>query len=141
MNEFIEDMRLSGINGLICELNLEKAYDHVNWIFWIMSWIGWVLELNGEVGFFIVLHQLNFLLVNGCPIGFIRCLRSLRQGDSLIPSSIYHGVWDFETPRLLYASVMQATPCNLCVPHIREHDLNLHVMWGQFKFYKGWVIL
>lgn len=27
------------------------------------------------------------------------------------------------------------------VPHIRGHDLNLHVMWGQFKFCKGWIIL
>lgn len=30
VNECIEDQRLSGRNGLICKLDLEKAYDHVN---------------------------------------------------------------------------------------------------------------
>lgn len=30
MNECIEDKRLSGRSGVICKLDLEKAYNHVN---------------------------------------------------------------------------------------------------------------
>lgn len=29
-NEYIEDRRLSSRNGVLCKLDLEKAYDHVN---------------------------------------------------------------------------------------------------------------
>lgn len=32
-NECIEDSRWSGRSGVICKLDLEKAYDHVNWRF------------------------------------------------------------------------------------------------------------
>lgn len=31
--ECIEDKRLSRHSGLLCKLDLEKAYDHVNWNF------------------------------------------------------------------------------------------------------------
>lgn len=32
-NECIEDRRISGKTGVICKLDLENAYDHVNWRF------------------------------------------------------------------------------------------------------------
>jgi len=32
-NECIEDRRLAGKNGAMCKLDLEKAYDCVNWNF------------------------------------------------------------------------------------------------------------
>lgn len=42
-NEYIDEMRKVGREGLICKIDMEKVIDHVNW-----GYLDWVL---GQMGF------------------------------------------------------------------------------------------
>ena len=79
----------SGINekrGLICKLDIEKAYDNINWNFLMkvflkmgfgsrwMEWIWWCISTAKFS-----------VLVNGVPAGFFSNTKGLRQGDPLSP--------------------------------------------------------
>ena len=81
------DSRLKGNEGgVLCKLDIEKGYDHVNWKFlmavlrkmgfgekWI-KWIDWCISI---VKFSV--------LINGSPSVFFQSSRELRQGDPLCP--------------------------------------------------------
>ena len=76
----------SGSPGIIFKLDIEKAYDHVNWdsllqVLRRMSfgskWIRWIHMCISTVHFFV--------LINGTPAGFFNSSRGIRQGNPLSP--------------------------------------------------------
>lgn len=85
-NEFLHLRHRDKSTGLLFKLDLEKAYDRVDWDFlsyllWRMGfgvkWRRWIQECVLTVSFSIV--------VNGSPQGFFQAQRGLRQGDPLSP--------------------------------------------------------
>jgi hypothetical protein len=94
-NECVDSWIRSGELGIICKLNLEKAYDHVNWDFLLYMlercgfgerWCGWVHHCVSMVCFSV--------LINGTPTSFLGSSRGVTQGDPLSP--------------LLFVSLMEA---------------------------------
>ena len=72
--------------GVVCKLDIEKAYDHLNWdaLFYLLErmgfgdrWRRWLRTCVSTVRFSV--------LVNGSPAGFFGSSRGLRQGNPLSP--------------------------------------------------------
>ncbi|RVX00295.1 Transposon TX1 uncharacterized 149 kDa protein [Vitis vinifera] len=85
-NEAIDSRKRSADAGLVCKLDIEKAYDHVNWKFLLSvlekmrfgpKWRSWIL--------FCISTVRMAVLVNGTPTEFFSTYRGLRQGDPLSP--------------------------------------------------------
>ena len=71
---------------MICKLDIEKVYDHVNWeaLLYLLKrmsfgekWCRWIRTYISTVQFFV--------LVNGSPTNFFGSSRGLRQEDMLSP--------------------------------------------------------
>ena len=85
-NECVDSRGKSRVPGVICKLDIEKAYDHVNWETLLnllhrmgfgVKWCKWIRTCISTVQF--------STLINGSPADFFGSSRGLRQGDPLSP--------------------------------------------------------
>lgn len=85
-NECVDSRLRLGVPGMLCKLDIQKAYDHVNWKFLLYmlrrcgfgeKWCKWIQFCISTVSFSV--------MVNGTPEGYFRSSRGLRQGDPLSP--------------------------------------------------------
>ena len=85
-NEAVDTIIRRKESGIVCKLDIEKAYDYLSWEFLIQvldkigfgkRWVSWVKWCISTASFSI--------MVNGSPTGFFQNSRGLRQGDPLSP--------------------------------------------------------
>ncbi|KAJ9671525.1 hypothetical protein PVL29_025297 [Vitis rotundifolia] len=85
-NEVVDYWQKRKEQGLVCKLDIEKAFDSINWNFLMKvmtkmgfgsRWLAWIWWCISSATFSI--------LVNGSPAGFFPSSRGLRQGDPISP--------------------------------------------------------
>ncbi|RVW57097.1 Transposon TX1 uncharacterized 149 kDa protein [Vitis vinifera] len=111
-NKAIDSILKSNRGAILCKLDIEKTYDHVDWSFLLAvlekmgfgeKWRRWIRWCLSTVRFSV--------LVNGTPTGFFQSSRGLRQGDPLL---LYLFVIVMETfNRLLKRAVSGGLRMNL----------------------------
>ena len=83
-NEVIDAMEKRKEKGILCKLDIKKAYDQIYWNFILTvlkemgfgnKWIGWIKWCISTVSFSV--------LLNGSPMGNFQSSRGLKEGDPL----------------------------------------------------------
>lgn len=85
-NEAVDSRLNQNKPRILCKLDIEKAYDHVNWSYLLrlLEMMGFGQELIHWIKFCISTVSFS-VLINGSPAGFFKAQRSLREGDPLSP--------------------------------------------------------
>ena len=85
-NEAVDSILRRKEKGILCKLDIEKAYDHIRWDLILQTlermgfgskWIRWMNWCISTTSFSV--------MFNGSPTGFFRSSRGLRQGNPLSP--------------------------------------------------------
>ena len=85
-NEIIDSMVRKKEKGVLCKLDVEKAYDKLNWKFLLLvlkemgfgnKWMGWIQWCISTSSFSVI--------INGSPTGYFKSTSGLRQGNPLSP--------------------------------------------------------
>lgn len=86
VNELVDSRVKQKVTGILCKLDLEKAYEHVNWTFLLKvlkdmgfgrKWVNWIR--------FCIFNVKFFLIINGNNEGFFSSESGMRQGDPISP--------------------------------------------------------
>ena len=85
-NEAVDFRLKDNLSGLLLKLDIEKAFDHVNWdcLLSVMSKMGFGQRWINWIGWCIFTANFS-ILINESPSDFFRSTRGLRQGDPLSP--------------------------------------------------------
>ena len=85
-SECVDSRLKENLPGILCKLDLEKVYDHVNWNFlmYMLERLGFAERWRSWMLYCISTVWLS-MLVNGTPSGFFDTSRGIHQGDPLSP--------------------------------------------------------
>ena len=85
-SESIDGKLKSGVLGVLCKLDVEKAYDHVSWDFlmYMLQRYGFLEKWRKWIRYCISIVKFS-ILINGSPSDFFGSSRGLWQGDPLSP--------------------------------------------------------
>ena len=85
-NEVLDSILRRKKSDLVCKLDIEKAYDNINWEFVLQvmdsmgfgnRWLSWIKWCVSKASFSVIF--------NGSHAGFFQSSRGLRQGDPISP--------------------------------------------------------
>ena len=104
VNEAIDSLLNQNESGVLCKLDIEKAYDHLNcnFLLFVMQRMGFGEKWTGWISWCISTTTFS-VLINGTPSGFFNSSRGLSEGD---PFSHYLFVIRMEAlSRLIFRAV------------------------------------
>ena len=86
VNEAIDSLLNQNESGVLCKLDIEKAYDHLNYNFllFVMQRMGFGEKWTGWISWCISTTTFS-VLINGTPSGFFNSSRGLSEGDPFSP--------------------------------------------------------